>query len=67
MHFEDFAVLAYQEGGAPRCLVLLVEQPVLFGGVAAPIAEQREADADLVGPSLVRERRVHAHTQNLGV
>src|SRR5246127_5125645 len=40
---------------------------VLARDVTAPVAQEREGNADLVGKCFVREWAVHAHTQDLGV
>src|ERR1017187_3936759 len=67
LHLDHLAVLIDQVVHPPRGLVFRVVDAVLLGRVAAPIAKQREGDANFFRPRLVREGRIHAHTQHLGI
>jgi len=64
---QNLAVFAYQKIHPTGSFVFFGVDAVFVGDISAPIAEQREGYADLIGKGFVRERTVHAHTQNLGV
>src|SRR5512146_2121527 len=49
LHLDHFAGLVDQIRYAPGGFVLGIEDAVGARGVAAPVAEQREGDADLLG------------------
>ena len=65
--FENAAVFADEEVHATRGFVLVNVNAVFASRVTAPVAEQRESNADGIGKSVIGERAIHAHTQNLGV
>src|SRR5262249_41584064 len=67
LYLDNFAFLVDQIIDAPRRLVFWIVKPVLLGDVAAPIAQQREGDADFLRPRVIAEHAVHAYTQDLGV
>src|SRR5438067_6752557 len=71
LHFGHFPRLVDQVSHSPRRLVPqlpdLLDHAVVFRGLAAPIAEQREGYANRIGECLVGERAIHAYTQDLGV
>src|SRR5207245_2533667 len=65
--FQDLSVFSDQEVHTPRRFVFVSVDTVLVSDLASPIAQQREADADLLGECPVRKRTIHTHTQDLGV
>src|ERR1019366_6337089 len=67
LHLDYLAAFVDQVIHPPRGLVLRVIETVLLGHIAAPVAEQGEGNANLFRPRLVREGRIHAHTQHLGI
>src|SRR5450755_3813906 len=67
LHLHHFAVLVDDVIHPARGLVLGVVQAIFFSDVATPIAEQWKRNADFFCPRLVREGRIHAYTQDLGI
>src|SRR5271157_3622573 len=67
LHLDDLAILVDEIVHSAGGLVFRVIDTVLLCDVAAPIAEQRERDVNLLRPCLVREGRIHAYTQHLGI
>src|SRR3954467_13689357 len=71
LHFGDLARLVDQISHTSRRLVAqlsdLLDHAIVFRGLAAPIAEQRESDANGIRECFVGERAIHAYTQDLGV
>jgi hypothetical protein len=65
--FHDLSIFPDQEVHAARRLIFVFVDSVLSGGFAAPIAQQREGNSNLVGESFIGECTIHAHTQDLGV
>src|SRR2546423_2696459 len=62
LHVCDLSIFINQVVDAAANLAFVVIQAVLFGHIAAPIAQQREGDADLFGPLGIAERAVPAYT-----
>src|SRR4029077_11643925 len=61
---QDLSVFSDQEVHTPRRFVFVSVDTVLVSDLASPIAQQREADADLLGECSIRKRTIHTHTQN---
>src|SRR5437867_12912812 len=64
LHFDNFSFFVDQIVDAPRRFVFWIEQAVLFRDVAAPVAQEREGDADFFSPGVIAEWAVHAYTQD---
>jgi hypothetical protein len=65
--FQNAPIFADQEIDAAGSFVLIHVDAVLARGLAAPVTQQGERDADLIGKGFISERAVHAHTQDLEV
>jgi len=64
---DDLPVFSDQEVHTASRLILVFVDSVFAGNFAAPVAQQRESDSNLVGEGFVGEGAIHAHTQDLGV
>src|SRR5205823_3978191 len=65
--FQDSSIFADQEI-YPACSFVLVNVNTVFtGGLASPIAQQREGHSNRISERFVGKRAIHAHTQDLGV
>src|SRR5262249_46927214 len=67
----DLAIFPDEISDSPRSfptqLVVILDDPVSAGDLAAPVAQQGESDAVLLRERIVREGAIHAYTQDLGV
>jgi hypothetical protein len=67
LHFYDLTALIDQVIHPPRCFIFGIVEAVLLGDVTAPVAQQREGDADFFRPRRIAEGAIHTYTQDLGV
>src|SRR5437588_5294710 len=67
LFLQNLSILANQEVHSTGSLVFVYVDAVFVRRFAAPVAQERKGDSNLVGKSFVGEGAVHAHTQNLGV
>src|SRR5579885_369319 len=67
LFFQNLPIFADQNVDAPCGLIFVHIHAVLVSQFPAPVAQQREGNANLVRPCFVCKRTIHAHTQDLGV
>src|SRR5690348_9692043 len=55
LDFRNLPLFIDQEGCASCCFVLRVEKAVFFGHIPAPVAQEREGNANLLCPRRITE------------